>query len=54
MFKYNGEKIAKYSTAKVFGGQIGYLGTFNKYANKKVTILYSPSFDEVLILNEKI
>lgn len=49
-FKINGEMYVKESTAKVFGGWQGYLGTFNKYANREINILYSPKYDEVLLL----
>ncbi len=52
-FGYKNKKIKKVSTAKVFGGKIGYLSTFNKYADRQVKILYSPTFGEVFILKDK-
>lgn len=51
-FKLDDKVFSKVSTAKVFGGQSGYLGTFTKYADKDVVILYSPRYDEVLIVKE--
>ena len=51
-FMYKGRVYTRESTAKVFGGQKGCTCTFNKYANKKVRILYSPKYDEVLILKQ--
>lgn len=38
------------SSAKCFGGKPGYLGAFRRYADKKIDILYSPKYNEVLIL----
>jgi hypothetical protein len=49
-FKIEGKPYIKDSTAKVFGGWEGYIGTFNKYADREIDILYSPRYDEVLIL----
>lgn len=40
------------STARVYGGGEGYVGCFNKYADREVNILYSPKFDEVMILKD--
>lgn len=50
-FKYNNKKYTRISTAKVFGGLKGYLGTYKKYADKDINILFSPEYDEVMILN---
>jgi hypothetical protein len=52
-FTLNGQVYKKESTAKGFGGQQGYLGAFNKYADREINILYSPRYDEVLILKQK-
>ena len=52
-FKFDNINHIKFSTAKVFGGQTGYLGTFNKYSNKVLRIAYSPRYDEVMILKDK-
>ena len=51
-FNFQNKKHYKESTAKVYGGQQGYLGTFSKFVNKNILILYSPKYDEVLIINE--
>ena len=47
-FEYNGNKHQKLSVA----GSIltGYHKVFDKYADRKITILYSPKFDEVILL----
>lgn len=42
----------KESTVKLFGGQSGYAGWFNNYADRKVDILYSPEYDEVMIIKD--
>lgn len=51
-FTLNGIQYRRDSTAKVFGGWEGYIDCFNRYADKDVTILYSPKYDEVLILKD--
>ncbi|MCH5157816.1 MAG: hypothetical protein J1F33_01340 [Clostridiales bacterium] len=51
-FSLNGIKYVRESSATCFGGRPGYLGTFKPYANKRIDILYSPKYDEVLILKE--
>lgn len=51
-FTIDGNHYVKESTYKVFGGWEGYVGCFNKYADKEVEILYSPKYDEVMILRE--
>ena len=51
-FSLNDIHYIRESTAKVFGGWEGYVGCFNKYANREISILYSPKYDEVLILKE--
>ena len=53
-FAINGVTYKRESTAKIVGGQRGYLGTYNKYANREIRILYSPKYDEVLILKDNI
>ncbi len=52
-FNFDNRKITKESTATVFGSKKGCIGTFNKYADRKVKILYSPTFGEVFILKDK-
>jgi hypothetical protein len=44
-FKIGDRVIKRESTAKVFGGQKGYLGTFKKYADREINILYSPKYE---------
>ena len=51
-FNFNNRKIKKESTATVFGGKKGCIGTFNKFADRKVKLLYSSAFDEVLFLKD--
>ena len=38
------------STVKPLGGKIGYSSAFKRYLNRPIEILYSPMYDEVLIL----
>ena len=54
-FKYNGKQIIKYSGRELPGGspqssKYGYSRAFTKYANKEIPILYSPKYDQVLLL----
>ncbi len=49
-FNLNGVPHVCESSAKCFGGKPGYLGAFRRYVDKKIDILYSPKYDEVLIL----
>ena len=49
-FSLNGLNYIKESTAKVFGGWDGYVGCFNKYADREVNILYSPKYNEIMII----
>lgn len=49
-FDINGIAYARESTTKVFGGKIGYSNAFKKYTNRKIKIMYSPKYDEVMIL----
>ncbi len=51
-FYCNDAAFRKESTVKVFGGQSGYVGCFNNYADKEVNILYSPQYDEVMIIKD--
>jgi len=51
-FMLNGKTYIRESTVKVFGGEKGYLGTYKKYADREIRILYSPKYDEVLILKD--
>ena len=48
-FSFDGLSHVKSSDIKTFGGKIGYLTTFEKYADREIEIVYSPKFDEVLI-----
>lgn len=52
-FEIEGKKYVRDSGIKVFGGGKGYLATFKKYADREINILYSPKYDEVLILKDK-
>ena len=49
-FVLDGKHYYKESTVKLLGGQAGYNSAFNKYANKHVKIMYSPKYDEVMIV----
>lgn len=51
-FSLNGATYVRESSATCFGGKRGYLGTFKRFVDKKIEILYSPMYDEVLILKE--
>ena len=46
-FEYNGEKRVKQSEVK---GKIYYLPVYLKYINKKITIAYSPKYDEIMFI----
>jgi hypothetical protein len=50
-FIFNGEKKSKIS--KPGNAISGYHKIFAKYNNKKINILYSPKYDQVLILHNK-
>lgn len=52
-FRFGGRRYLRESTAKIVGGRKGYLDCYKKYVNRKVQILYSPKYDEVLILKSK-
>ncbi|MBQ9714428.1 MAG: hypothetical protein IJV83_03815 [Clostridia bacterium] len=49
-FKYDKKKYVKYSGTKQGNG---YDRVFFRYADAEIKILYSPKFDEVMILNDK-
>ena len=49
-FKYNKKKYVRYSGTKQGNG---YDRVFFRYADAEIKILYSPEFDEVMILNDK-
>jgi len=51
-FKVADTNIIRDSTGKVFGGCEGYLGTYTKYADRKINILYSQKHDQILILKD--
>lgn len=48
-FKYNKKKYVKYSGTKQTNG---YDRVFLKYSDTQITILYSPQFDEVMIIKD--
>ncbi len=48
-FRYNKKRIHKYSGD---GKRNGYDTVFYKYADREIDILYSPKYDEVMILKE--
>ena len=48
-FKYNKKKYVKYSGTKQTNG---YDRVFLKYSDAQITILYSPQFDEVMIIKD--
>ena len=51
-FEYNNKTIVKESGKKdgAFSVINGYSTLFNKYADKEITILYSPEYDEVILM----
>lgn len=49
-FEIDGKKVYKISAPGTFWG--GYHKIFAKYDNKKIDILYSPKYDQVLILKD--
>lgn len=52
-FNLNGLTYFRESSAKCFGGKPGYLGVFKHYMDKEISILYSPKYDEILLLKEQ-
>ena len=52
VFQVNGEKIVQNSTVKTFTGRVAYLASFIKYADRKINVLYSPKYNEVMILKD--
>lgn len=46
-FEYNGNKIEKYSGSKQNNG---FDRVFSNYSDKQIKIMYSPKYDEVMIL----
>lgn len=52
VFKFADQTYVRDSAGKVFGGWQGYLGTYTKYADREIRILYSPKYDEILILRD--
>ena len=50
-FELNGIPHTKESSAKVFGGKKAYY-SISKYADRQINIMYSPNFDEVMILKD--
>lgn len=51
-FDYADKHYKIESTYQVFGGYKGCVGCFNKYADREINILYSPKYDEVMILRD--
>lgn len=51
-FKYNNKTVIKESGKRggAFSSINGYSALFNKYADKELTILYSPIYDEVILM----
>ena len=51
-FKYNNKTVVRESGKKdvTFSAINGYSALFNKYADRELTILYSPKYDEVILL----
>ena len=54
MFTIDGIAYERYSTMKGSRGRIGCSVTLAKYADRKINILYSKKYDEVLILKDDI
>ena len=52
-FQFGNRQYLRESSAKILGGRKGYLDVYKKYVDKKVRILYSIKYDEVLILKNK-
>lgn len=50
-FNYDGENLTRNSIG-ADKNNVGYNHQFNKYANKEIRILYSPKYDQVMILKE--
>lgn len=53
-FELNGKKYHKESDIKIFGGAMGYIASFKKYADRYINILYSPQYDQVMILKDTV
>lgn len=53
-FEMNSTKYVRNSTVKTLGGGKAYLASFTKYADRKINVLYSPKYDEVMILKDRI
>lgn len=51
-FSVDGKVYKRESSAKITGIPQGYTSWFNKYADREVKILYSPKYEEVLILKD--
>ena len=52
-FVLDGKHYYRESTVKILGGEAGYNSAFNKYVNKYVRIMYSPKYDEVMIIKNQ-
>lgn len=53
-FTYNGKVLKKVSSVKTAGVQKGYSCAFDKYIERKFRILYTPKYDDVMILKDNI
>lgn len=53
-FKYNGKVLKRVSSAKNMGNPKGCSSVFNKYAESEFRILYTPKYDDVMILKDNI
>jgi hypothetical protein len=51
-FKINGKKYSRVSEGKSGSLPKGYHGIWTKYADKEIDILYSPKYDQVLVLKK--
>lgn len=51
-FKFQNKIITKESGKKAHSPLNGYTPLFRKYANRKIQILYSPKFDQVMIIKD--
>ena len=53
VFKIDGKRYKRESVTKEFENPKGYSQIWNRYADREVRILYSPKYDQVMILKDK-
>lgn len=53
-FKYNGKVLKRVSSVKTAGVPKGYSCVFDKYTEREFRILYTPKYDDVMILKDNI